>query len=101
MKYSVDRNGEMLGEPVYAEKLTMDVTERPEDFLKEASQLEFFSAKQLKEYIEKFKGSGRKQLRRLWVEFHYKVSLPFISFVVMLLGAPLAMSKKRSSAMIG
>ncbi len=101
MTYKVDRRGEILGEPLYAEKLTLELTEKPEDFIKEASQVEFMSARQLKVYIENLKGTSKKLIRRLWVDFHYKIAFPFVSFIVMLIGAPLAMRTERGSAMLG
>jgi len=101
MHYKLNRRGEIIGEPVYSPRTTIDIPERPESFLKEASQVEFMSARQLKNYISELQGSSKKLVRRLWVDFHYKVALPFLSFIVMLIGAPLAMRTARGSAMLG
>ncbi len=101
MRYQVNRRGDMLGDPVYSTTLTLELPEKPENFLKEASQVEFMSARQLKEYIENMKGTSKKLVRSLWVEFHYKLAFPFVSLMVMLIGAPLALRAKRGSAVMG
>jgi len=101
MQYQLDRRGEIVGEPSFSPKITMELPERPDDFIKEASQVDFMSARQLKEYIGNLKGSSKKLVRRLWVDFHYKVAFPFVSLIVMLIGAPLAMRTERGSAMVG
>jgi lipopolysaccharide export system permease protein len=101
MRYELNRRGEMLGEPVYSDKLKLELPERPEDFVKEASEVEFMSAKQLRDYIQHMEGSSKKLIRRLWVDFHYKVAFPFLSFIVILIGAPLALRSERGSAMLG
>jgi len=101
MQYQLDRRGDIIGEPFFSPKVTLEMPERPEDFIKEASQVEFMSARQLKEYIGQLKGTSKKLIQRLWVDFHYKIAYPFLSFIVMLIGAPLAMKTERGSAMVG
>ena len=101
IKYRLDADGEILGEPAVLGEAELDLPAKPEDFVQEASQVDFMSAKQLKEYRHNFKGGSRKLVRRLSVDFHQKIAFPFISFVVMLLGAPLAMKTQRGSAMVG
>lgn len=101
VQYRLNRRGDLIDDPVFTPQLYKDYSERPEDFLKEASQVEFMNTRQLKEYIDQLKGSSRRLVQRLAVEFHYKIAFPFVSFFVMLLGAPLAMRTDRSSAMLG
>lgn len=100
--YHLNRRGDIIGEPVYSEKVELALDEKPEDFIKSASQAEFMSARELKEYRDNFKGgAGKKLSRRLSVDFHTKIAFPFISFFVILIGAPLAMRLERGSAMVG
>ncbi len=100
--YHLNRQGDILGEPTYSKKLELKIEEVPQDFIKAASQAEFMSAKELKEYRDNFKGgTGRKFKTRLSVDFHYKIAFPFISFFVILIGAPLAMRLERGSAIVG
>lgn len=101
IQYQMDANGEMIGDPLVLLETTLDIPDKPDDFIREASQVEFMSAKQLGEYIEKLKGAGKNLIHRLQVDFYYKVSLPFISCIIMLVGAPLAMRTRRGSAMVG
>ncbi len=99
--YDLSADGEIIGEPFYSDRRPIDLAEKPEDFLREASQVEYMSAKQLRQYIEKLEGSSKKLSKRLWVDFHNKVAFPFVCFIVMLIGAPLAMKTERGSAMVG
>ena len=59
------------------------------------------STKDLRDYMEHLHGVSRKMLRKLLVDFHYKLAFPFVSFVVILIGAPLAMRPERSGMMRG
>ncbi len=101
IRYRLDRAGKLVGEPEFSEELPLDMPETPADFVRGASQVETMSAKELERYIGQFAGSSRQVLRRLWVEFHQKIAFPFVSFVVMLVGAPLAMRTERGSALVG
>ena len=99
MKYYMNRRGDMVGEPIFNEKIELPLAEKPEDFIHKASQLEFMNIKQLKNYIDQLGGS--KSTRRLMVDLHHKIAFPFVSFIVILIGAPLAMTTGRSSGMLG
>ena len=59
------------------------------------------SLKVLRAYTANLKGTSQDLMRRLWVDFHYKIALPFTSFIVILIGVPLAMKAKPASAMVG
>ena len=58
---------------------------------------------ELWDYIEdlKNKGLSDRSLNQNWIEFWTKISIPFASFVFMLIGAPLGASTSRSGASIG
>ncbi len=101
IEYRLNRRGDIDGDPKVSQKVTLDMEEKPEDFIKEASQVEFMTSRQLKEYIEQMKGTSKKLTRRLWVDWNYRIALPFVSFIVMLIGAPLAMKTERGSAVVG
>ena len=55
----------------------------------------------LKANIIHSKSAMQKLLRGLKVDLHSKIAFPFITFIVMLIGAPLAMRTGRASAMVG
>ena len=101
IQYQMDENGEMVGEPSVLPETTLDIPDKPQDFIREASQVEFMSARQLGEYIEKLNGAGKRLIHRLRVDFYHKVALPFVSCIILLVGAPLAMKTGRGSAVIG
>ncbi len=101
IRYALNAKGDLVGEPQLDKRLELDLEEKPIDFLRGSSQVDFMSAGQLKSYIENFRGNNRRAQKRLWVDFHNKIAFPFVSFVVMLIGAPLAMRTERAGAFVG
>jgi lipopolysaccharide export system permease protein len=101
MKYEMDNRGDIVGDPVFSRRLELEIPETPADFVNEGSQVEFMTAKQLRALIHNLKGSSKKLTRRLWVDFHQRVAFPFISLMVILIGAPLAVGRTRGSVMRG
>ncbi|MBI4432754.1 MAG: LPS export ABC transporter permease LptG [Candidatus Omnitrophica bacterium] len=97
--YRLNHRGDMVGEPDFRDKMALDIPERPDDLVKKASQVEFMNSRQLREYLSRLTGS--KAIQRLSVDLHTKVSFPFVSFIVILIGAPLAMRTERGSMMVG
>ncbi len=91
IRYQMNRRGELAAEPVFSDSLRLGLEAKPDDFLKESSQVEFMSTRQLDEYIRHLEGASKKLAKKLLVDFHYKIAFPFVSFVVILIGAPLAM----------
>jgi lipopolysaccharide export system permease protein len=101
MRYQLSRRGEMIGEPDFMPKFEMELDEHPEDFIRDTSQTEFMNTRKLREYIDRLKGSGEKSMRRLLVDLYHKMALPFAPFILILLGAPLAMRNPRGGIMVG
>ncbi len=101
MRYDLTPRGDMEGAPVFSNTMVVELSEKPDSFIKNASEVEFMNARQLKTYIKSFKGPGDKFIRRLWVDYHYKIALPFASFVLILIGAPLAMRLDRRGMLVG
>ena len=101
IRYQMNHRGELAAEPVFEESLRLGLDAKPEDFLKESSQVEFMSTRQLEEYIRHLQGASKKLAQKLRVDFHYKIAFPFVSFVVVLIGAPLAMRSTRAGAARG
>jgi len=99
--YTVDNSGRILGEPQFDAERTMDIEERPSDFIKREWRSEFMSYRELKRYIENFKGSGIKLLRTLEVELHYKISFVFISLIIILIASPFALITTRGGIIVG
>ena len=101
VEYHMNRRGELEGEPVFADSLAVALEAKPTDFLRESLQIDYMSTKQLDEYIRHFRSVSRKLVQKMLVDFHYKIAFPFVSFVVMLIGAPLAMRTERGGALKG
>ena len=102
MKQILNRRGDLVQGPELFETLEIDLPAVPGDFIREASQTELMTTKELKEYIDNLGVQSKKLARKLLVDLHYRVAFPFLSFVVVLIGAPLAMrSRNRGSAVTG
>ena len=101
IQYRINRRGEVVGNPSFSEKLNFPLDQKPEDFAHEGSQVEFMNSKELKEHIEHLHGASKKLVKKLSVDLYYKIAFPFVSFIVMLIGAPLAMKTGRGSAVVG
>lgn len=101
IEHRLDASGDVIGEPVVSAERSLGLDRHPEDFIREASQVEFMNTRELKNYIDNLKGASDRIARRLAVDFHYKIAFPFVSFVVVIIGAPLAMRPDRGSAMVG
>lgn len=101
IRYQMNRRGELAEEPVFSDSLRLNLEARPEDFIKQSSQVEFMNTRQLQEHIEHIENASKKLAKKLWVDFHYKIAFPFVSFVVILIGAPLAMRSVRGGLIRG
>lgn len=89
--YHLDPQGQFVGEPVYMEDKEIDLTDRPEDFLRQDFVVEAMNISQLRHYIQRFKGGSEKISRRLLVELNYKKAGAFSVFVLTLAGIPFAL----------
>jgi len=99
--YKVDNAGKMTAPPeFYAEKI-MPIKERPRDFASKEWKSDFMSYRELRKYIENFRGSGMKIVKSLLVDMHYKVAFPFISLIIIMVAAPFALLTMRGGVMIG
>jgi lipopolysaccharide export system permease protein len=97
--YPLDRTGQLISEPLFYKEKIINLPEKPDDFLRSQYQTEFMDYFQLKEYIKRFKSSGYQPIKEL-VDLHSKISLPFINFVIMLIGIPFALRSTRGGALI-
>jgi len=75
------------------DNLSLDIPETPDTFRKRAKQPEEMSYSQLKEYSETVKNEGYNNTEYL-VDMGVKIAFPFISFVLTLLGIPIALELK-------
>ncbi len=83
----------------YEEKL-MDIKETPQDFLRQQINVSSMNIKQLSHHINRFKNSGAtRALDNMQVDLHQKIAYPFGSFVILLVGLPLALMTGRRKAL--
>jgi lipopolysaccharide export system permease protein len=101
MRYDLNRRGNIIGEPAFFDEQKLSIQEKPDDFIREPSQVEFMSARELRQYISQMKGTSKRLLDRLWVDFYHKISFPFVALVVVLIAAPIATRPERGGAIVG
>jgi lipopolysaccharide export system permease protein len=75
---------------IYDEK-AIPITERPEDFKKGMQNPNEMTYLQLQEYIERLKIEGYNATRYV-VDLHKKLSFPFLTLIMVLMGSPLALA---------
>ncbi len=97
----INRRGEVVGNPVFTATMDFPLNQIPSDFLRQSSELSFMNSHDLKEHIQHLQGASKKLVKRLSVDLHYKIAFPFVSFIVMLIGAPLAMKTGRTGTAMG
>lgn len=99
--HNLDKNGELVGKPeVYAKKI-IALKETPRDFYRGQFQADLMNFSQLYQYVKKFARVDKKITRRLAVDLYYKTAYPFISFIVVLLGAGFGVINRRGGTLWG
>ncbi|MCM8779036.1 MAG: LptF/LptG family permease [Candidatus Omnitrophica bacterium] len=86
--YHLDPEGRFMGEPVFLEEKEMELTESPEDVIRNDILTEALSTTQLYHYIERFRGSADKIMLRFSVDLQRKRSMPSYVLVLTLIGIP-------------
>lgn len=94
--YFFDDNGRLKGEPVYSQEKLMDITESPQDFLKQRQKPEFMSVAQLNDYIQKLsKSKAKTVIRNLKVDLYQRFFMPLTSLVILIVGIPFSLTMRR------
>jgi len=98
--FRFDREGNVLGKPaIFRTPKIIDFNETQESLLKKQTQPDFMNYAQLRDYIHLLALESKSTARKLLVDLHYKLALPFTSVVIMLIGIPFALKRTRSKAM--
>ncbi len=92
--YELDEKGMVKGNPLFFEEKDIEM-ERPKELISKGTNYEFMSFKGLSNYIHNFSNTSPDIIQRLSVDLHQKVSLPFTSMVVILIGVAFAIKIKR------
>lgn len=98
--YRFDKDGAILGEPLVFKTKILRFYQKPEDLLKHQTQPEFMNYSQLKDYIHVLSLGSERTAKKLLVDLHQKLALPFMSIVIMLIGIPFALKRRRSGAIM-
>jgi len=77
-----------------------ELKEKPSDFSKRVKSLEEMKYSELKSYVEKLRKTGEDPSKAL-VELYTKISFPFVTFIIIFLGAPLSADTRRSGIALG
>lgn len=99
--YRIDNSGHILGQPQFFAETNISLSEKPRDFATSEWRAEYMSYRELRDYIKKFRGAGRRFTRTLQVELNYKISFSFISLIIIVVGAPFALISTRGGVLIG
>jgi lipopolysaccharide export system permease protein len=99
--YTIDNSGRILKPPEFFEEKIVELKERPSDFAANEWRADYMSYNELKSYIDNFQNAGSRLIRTLLVDLHYKIAFPFISLIIILIGAPYAVINTRGGVLMG
>ena len=99
--YKIDNSGRILEEPKFFEEKMIRLKESPSDLANMEWRADFMSYNDLKRYIKNFPNSGAGLMRGMLVDLHYKISFPFITLIIILIGAPYAIVNTRGGVLLG
>lgn len=101
--YKLDAKGMVSGNPSFSEEKKLDM-ESPEEIISKGIDYEFMSFRDLTNYIRNFSRASPDITRRLQVDLHQKISFPFTSLIVILIGAGSSLKIKfrgKTAALMG
>ncbi len=98
--FRFDKEGNIIGKPTVASTKILQFKETPESLLKNQTQTEFMNYSQLREYIRLLSIENKSTARKMFVDMYYKLSLPFTSVTIMLIGIPFALKRTRAGAVM-
>lgn len=75
-------------------ELYLEIPETPETFVRDVKLPEDMSYRELKRYSERIRKEGYDNTRYL-VDMNLKIAFPFISFIMILIGIPIALGLKK------
>ena len=103
LMYRLDDKGMVVGSPEFFQEKTIAM-DRPRDLVSKGTNYEYMSFQDLRNYINNFSETSPKLITRLRVDLHQKISMPFVSLVVIFIGAGLALRMRqrgRTIALLG
>jgi len=103
LMYKLDDKGTVIDSPEFFQEKIISM-EKPKDLVSKGTNYEYMSFRDLLNYIKNFSETSPKLITRLRVDLHQKTSLPFISLVVILIGAGFALKisqRGKATALLG
>ncbi|MDO8602235.1 MAG: LptF/LptG family permease [Candidatus Omnitrophota bacterium] len=94
LMYRLDDKGMVVGLPEFFQEKILSM-EKPKDLISKGTNYEYMSFLDLRNYIKNFSKTSPKLITRLNVDLHQKISLPFASLVVILIGAGFALKTRQ------
>lgn len=94
-------DGRVFGKAVSFERKVIPGIEPPEVLIKAERQSQMMSSQDLKAYIARLGAGSREATRKLRVDLHDKLAVPFASLVIVLIAAPLAVRSGRGGTLLG
>ncbi|MCK4396140.1 LptF/LptG family permease [candidate division WOR-3 bacterium] len=77
-----------------------ELKEKPADFSRRVKSLDEMKYSEVKGYVKKLRKTGKDPSKAL-VELYTKISFPFVTFIIIILGAPLSADTRRSGLAFG
>jgi lipopolysaccharide export system permease protein len=97
-----DENNNLEGQAATFQTREMrELTEIPEDFLGEAKPAEYQSSLELRKYIRTHQFLSSETLTKYEVDFHHKLTMPFICIIATLIGIRVGTHTGRKGALSG
>ena len=103
LMYKLGSESTVVGSPEFFQEKIMNM-ESPKDLVSKGTNYEYMNLHNLSNYINNFSKTSPKLIAKLRVDMHQKISFPFTSLVVMLIGAGFAINIKqrgRASSLLG
>ncbi|HEY5653240.1 MAG TPA: LptF/LptG family permease [Pontiella sp.] len=97
-----DEQNNLAGAPEKFQTMEMrDLPEIPEDFMGEAKEAEHQSSLELWNYIQTHQYLSPETLTKYKVDFHHKLTMPFICIIATIIGIPVGAHTGRKGALAG
>ncbi|MCX7785889.1 MAG: LptF/LptG family permease [candidate division WOR-3 bacterium] len=84
----------------YYDTLILPIQEKPVNFIEETRTIEELNIWELFQFIQQLKKAGVETAKQE-VEFHYRFAQSFISFILIILSLPLAVTLRKGGVMFG
>lgn len=99
-KYDENNNLTGAAEPFQTREMR-ELSEVPENFMVEAKSAEYQSSLELRNYIQSHQFLSRKTLNKYEVDFHHKLTMPFVCIIATIIGIPVGAHTGRKGALAG